>query len=104
MLDCFVAEPVIGPRLARSRWLLAMAVCASLSRGAVCRDDLIGRAPRHFRHTIELPREAARARGGRAQLHDQFTDFGLGHHRADPIPTRPAFAGIEAENLAPPPR
>jgi hypothetical protein len=23
-LDCFVAEPVIGPRFARTRWLLAM--------------------------------------------------------------------------------
>ncbi|WP_407156369.1 hypothetical protein [Bradyrhizobium sp. STM 3557] len=23
-LDCFVAEPVIGPRCARTRWLLAM--------------------------------------------------------------------------------
>jgi hypothetical protein len=24
LLDCFVAEPVIGPRFARTRWLLAM--------------------------------------------------------------------------------
>jgi hypothetical protein len=24
ILDCFVAEPVIGPRYARTRWLLAM--------------------------------------------------------------------------------
>jgi hypothetical protein len=23
-MDCFVAEPVIGPRFARTRWLLAM--------------------------------------------------------------------------------
>jgi len=23
-LDCFVAEPVVGPRFARTRWLLAM--------------------------------------------------------------------------------
>jgi hypothetical protein len=27
-LDCFVAEPVIGPRFARTRWLLAMTVVA----------------------------------------------------------------------------
>jgi hypothetical protein len=25
-MDCFVAEPVIGPRYARTRWLLAMTV------------------------------------------------------------------------------
>ena len=25
-LDCFVVEPVIGPRFARTRWLLAMTV------------------------------------------------------------------------------
>ena len=25
-MDCFVAEPVIGPRFARTRWLLAMTV------------------------------------------------------------------------------
>ena len=23
-MDCFVAEPVIGPRFARTRWLVAM--------------------------------------------------------------------------------
>jgi hypothetical protein len=28
-LDCFVAEPVIGPGFARTRWLLAMATPAS---------------------------------------------------------------------------
>jgi hypothetical protein len=25
-LDCFVAEPVIGPRIARTRWRLAIAM------------------------------------------------------------------------------
>ena len=30
-LDCFVAEPVIGPRFARTRWLLAMTTEPSLA-------------------------------------------------------------------------
>ena len=28
-MDCFVAEPVIGPRFARTRWLLAMTILAT---------------------------------------------------------------------------
>src|SRR5690348_9411150 len=34
-MDCFVAEPVIGPRFARTRWLLAMTAELAQPRPAI---------------------------------------------------------------------
>src|SRR3984885_13615022 len=75
-----------------------------LRRGAVVTDELVGGPARAPRHAVELPRETAGAGGGGAQLHDQFADLGLGHHRANAIPSRPALTGVEAENLSAPSR
>jgi hypothetical protein len=38
-LDCFVAEPVIGPRSARTRWLLAMTGSAPVALHQAARDQ-----------------------------------------------------------------
>src|ERR1700750_1977967 len=39
VLDCFVAEPVIGPRFARTRWLLAMTTALHRVRRDEAADD-----------------------------------------------------------------
>ena len=65
-------------------------------------DDLVGCAPGHLRHAVELPRETAGTGRRRSQFDDQLTDLGFRHHGADAIPTLPALAGVEAENLAAP--
>src|ERR1700704_178369 len=67
-------------------------------------DDLLAGAADNLGHAVELPGETSRAGRRRPQLHDQLADLGFGHHGADAIPSRPAFAGVETEYLPPPPR
>src|SRR3954453_3387805 len=67
------------------------------------RHDLVGGASDEFGHVIELERETADAGGGRAHLDDQIADLRLRHLHAYDVPPVPAFAGVEAENLAAPP-
>src|SRR5437899_655463 len=72
--------------------------------GAMRGDYLTGGAAGNAGHAVELPCKTAGPGGRRAQLHDQLADLGFPHHGADAIPSRPALAGIKAENLAAPPR
>src|SRR5215831_20289319 len=67
-------------------------------------DDLVGGTAGDLGHVVELAGKTPGAGGRRAQLDDQLADLGFRHHRADAIPTRPAFAGVEGEDLSPPRR
>src|SRR3954449_3203954 len=67
-------------------------------------DDLVGGAAGDFGHAVELPGKAAGAGGGRSDFHDQVADLRLRHGGADAIPSGPALAGVEAEDLATPRR
>src|SRR6202158_914926 len=77
---------------------------AKSSGDAMGGDDLIGGAAGGLGHAGEQPREAAGAGRRRPQLHDQFADLGFRHHGADAVPSRPAFTGVETENLPSAPR
>src|SRR5450631_1342715 len=77
---------------------------AKSSGDAMGGDDLIGGAAGDLGHAVELPGKAAGAGRRRPQLHDQLADLGFRHHGADAVPSRPAFTGVETENLPSPPR
>ena len=75
-----------------------------LLRRAPRRDDLIGGAAGQFGHVVEFEVKGAGARGGGTNFHDQVADLGFRHHRPHCVPAFPAFARIEAEDLAAPAR
>src|SRR5262245_1451677 len=74
-----------------------------LLRGAARCDDLVGRTPGQLRHVIELESERADSRSAGTHFDNQIADFGLGHLRTHGVPSGPAFAGVETEDLTPAP-
>src|SRR6266542_3460409 len=104
MLDCTLWKRQLTVRawIPGSRFRAPRNDFDTLRRDAVRGDDLVGGAAGDFGHAVELPRKAAGAGGGRAQLHDQVADLRFRHGGADAVPSRPVVAGVEAQDLAAP--
>src|SRR5271163_736420 len=72
-------------------------------RGAACGHDLIRGSAGEFGHVVELESKSSGAGSRGTNLDNQIADLCLRHLGAHNVPAFPAFAGIEAEDLAAPP-